>query len=66
MELNPTSPPSVAFSLGAAKIQNVINKKERERERKESNDFFSFAHDTKCSDFIIFFFNLTSDHEKQR
>lgn len=56
MELNPTSPPSVAFSLGAAKIQNVINKKERERERKESNDFFSFAHDTKCSDFIIFFF----------
>lgn len=65
MELNPTSPPSVAFSLGAAKIQNVINKKERERERK-AMIFFSFAHDTKCSDFIIFFFNLTSDHEKQR
>lgn len=49
--LNPSSPPSDAFSLGAAKIENV--KKKREREGR-----FSFAHDIKCSDlYNIFYFD---------
>lgn len=45
------------LSLWVLQKLKILKKRERERDRKRERKamiFFSFAHDIKCSDFIIF------------